>query len=268
MQRVPNIKQVVIVQNWLTPWWWDDQKPIPYPLQMLLQACPQGIQVAALILEEKPFVKTTTPPLPSQQWQRSLYQPAAGGGWVQCHEIWYDTTVLAPPKQFNGPVGKYQKLAYEFEKVSYQEHALWPLQIEALDRHHFDDKRNMPFTCPLPGCNTYIARAGEWSVHAAECHSGEWLKGSLTAALPEPLALTFKSRIEALRAIKDNIYRQHDKLYEHWQTLGEQKREEILQTWIDQLNNDPAWDTGEKAEESRLYTQFLQNIYAEGSSTH
>jgi hypothetical protein len=74
---------------------------------MLLQACPQGIQVAALILEEKPFAKTTTPPLLSQQWQSSLYQPAAGGGWVQCYEIWYDTTVLAPPKQFNGPVGRY-----------------------------------------------------------------------------------------------------------------------------------------------------------------
>jgi hypothetical protein len=126
----------------------------------------------------------------------------------------------------------------------------------------------MPFTCPLPDCNTYIARAGEWSVHAAEHHSGEWLKGSLTAALPEPLALTFKRRREALGVMKDNIYRQHDKLYEHWHTQGERKREEIQQTWIDQLTNDPTWDTREKAEESRLYTQFLQHMYPEGSSAH
>lgn len=254
IQKVPNVNQVVIVQNWLTPWPWNDQKPVAYPLQMLLQACPQPIKVTALVLEERPCTKTPTPLLPTQQWQRSLYQPAEGGGWVEVHEPRHNTTILVPPKPFNGPVGKYQKLAYEREKVSYQKYRLWPLQIEALDRHHFDHERNIPFTCLFPGCNTYIARAGEWSVHAVESHCGEWTNDSITALLPELLASIFRGRKKALVEMNDDLYRQYDKLAERWNTQGEQTRKEIQGMWIEQLKNDPAWDTGEKAEESRLWT--------------
>lgn len=104
---------------------------------MLIHACPLGIDVAAMVLEEESLDGSHTPRLPTDVWQRSLYRPTAGDSWVKSHESSGNTTVLPPSKQFKGPVGEFEGLAYRRERVSYQRYGLWPLMIEALDRHFF-----------------------------------------------------------------------------------------------------------------------------------
>jgi hypothetical protein len=86
VQRLPEAKQVVIVQSWLNPSWWRDEEPVAHPLRMLIQACPLGIDVAAIVLEEDSLAGIYNSFSPTDVWQRSLYRPVAGGGWMKSHE--------------------------------------------------------------------------------------------------------------------------------------------------------------------------------------
>jgi hypothetical protein len=261
VQRLPEAKQVVIVQNWLTPSWWRDKEPVTHPLRMLIQACPLGMDVAAIVLEEDSLAGNHTTLLPTDVWQRSLYRPAAGGRWVKFHERSGNTTVLPPSKRFKGPVGEFQKLAHRRETVSYQRYGLWPLMIEALDRHYFDKGRNTPFTCPVPGCTTYITRAGEWTVHAVELHCQGLGSMDCISLLPDKLRVIFKDRLNALSEVDSELDRQFVKLKQAWTSQSKENRREIQRRWMKQLKNDPDWDTGKKAGESRLWTQFWQQMY-------
>jgi hypothetical protein len=259
MQRLPNTKQVIIVQNWLTPSWRRDKEPVAHPMRMLIQACPPGIDVAAIVLENA-IADTHTPLLPTTMCQRSLYRPAAAGGWTKSHELEGSITVLPPTKQFTGPVGDFQRLANQREIISYQQYGLWPLMIEALDRHYFDKERNTPFTCPIPNCNTYFTRAGEWTVHAVELHCEAWHTENLTAILPDKLGAIFKQRFDALVEMGRSLDRQYITLKNNWMIQSEENQRDIKRRWMDQLRNDPAWDTGKKAEESRLWTEFWHQL--------
>jgi hypothetical protein len=262
IQRLPDAEEVVIVQNWTSPNSMEDQELVAHPLRMLIQACPPRIDVAAIVMEfDDSPVNTYTPLLPAKWWQRWLYQPAASGSWVKSHERWGNTTVLPPTKRFIGPVGEFQGLLYQRERHSYQKWGLWPLMIEALDRHHFDKGRNRPFTCPVPGCNTYIARVGEWSIHAAELHSQESRRGDPIALLPDELRVVFKERLGTLTEMGSELDRQHVRLFKDWTTQSKEKRREIQRKWMDQLKNDPNWNTGKKAGESRLWTRFWKQMY-------
>jgi hypothetical protein len=82
-------------------------------------------------------------------------------------------TILSPPKRFDGPVGQFANFQHEFSLVQLQEDGLWPLMVEALDRHHFYSGNHEPFTCPPSTCTVSFLKAGEWTVHAAESHYQE-----------------------------------------------------------------------------------------------
>jgi hypothetical protein len=261
VQRLPNVRRVVIVQNWATPSCWKDGEPVPYPLRMLIQACPAGIEVVAIVLEENASIDPHAPLPRTKKWQRSLYQPAATGGWVKSHQPWHNTTILVPAKSFNGPVGEFQRLQYEIERIRYQRYGLGPLMIEALDRYHFDKGRCIPFPCPMPSCNTVMARAGDWIVHAVELHYQAGISGQPLVGFPEQLRAVFKERADALAEKDNEVGRGYMELREDWNTHGKQRRREIQRRWIDQLKNDPAWETGEKPGESRLWTRFWQSMH-------
>ncbi|KAH7093586.1 hypothetical protein FB567DRAFT_515715 [Paraphoma chrysanthemicola] len=261
VQRLPSAKQVVILQNWRIPWWWQEDGPVARPLRMLLQACPNDIEGAALVLEESTAADELTSVLPTQRYHRSLYQLRAGGGWVKSRKTCHTSTILIPPKQFNGVVGRYHKLAYDVKRGRYQKYADWPLMIEALDRHHFEKKRDMPFICPFPNCDTHIAKAGTWTVHAVERHCMEWSKDTLMNLLPDELRATFKKRNDTRSEEEKQLDMEYRKLFEDWNAQGKHKRKETQHAWMNQLKNDPAWDTGEEAGKSRLWTQYWQRMH-------
>lgn len=74
-----------------------------------------------------------------------------------------------PPNHFNGPVGRFRKLQYQsYYHIHLQEYGLWPLMVEALDRHFFDRGCNASIAYPLPSYEVYFNQAGEWTIHAAD----------------------------------------------------------------------------------------------------
>jgi hypothetical protein len=258
-QRLPNVRKIVLNQYWQSPPWWE-HKAVMYPLRVLLKARPPGIEVAILVQERIDSVDIDNLASHTKKWQRSLYHPATGGGWIRCHKRRHDTTILIPNKQFNGPIGEYHRLGHDHERLWSQRFALWPLMIEALDRHHFDYGRNIPFTCPMSGCDAYMARSGEWMAHAVDSHCFHWSTRDFIPLLPDELRAIFEERVKSIEEMLDKIYQQYKKIEVDWNEQDKQKRREIQRSWMDQLKNDVAWDTGKKAGESRLWTEFWQRM--------
>jgi hypothetical protein len=102
------------------------------------------------------------------------------------------------PKHFNRLVGRFRKLGYQlYYNIRLQQHGLWPLMVEALDRQFFDLGRNTSFACPLPSCTAYFNQAREWTIHAAKVYYQEWER--LLEILPiTSMGAKLRKRNEAL----------------------------------------------------------------------
>jgi hypothetical protein len=166
-----------------------------------------------------------------------------------------------PPKLFNGPVGRFRKLRYQLHyNIHLQQYGLWPLMGEALDRHFFDLGRNTSFACPLPSCTAYFTQAGEWTTHAAKVHYQEWK--SLLEILPSTsVGAELRNRNEALEQKTKEVQGQFKDITDAWITGDETTQREIKRSWVEQINNDAAWETEEQGEKSELWRDFINSLY-------
>jgi hypothetical protein len=264
--RFPNIRKVILNQS-KGSYSRDDKNPFPLALQCLLQACPQRIECSLLYVEQKPQSVTEIPQWRTDAWQRCLFQYTDYRGWLKTEPERIRRTILMPPKQFKGPIGHYMGLRYQaHKKIPLQRLGLWPLMVEALDRCHFDEERNEPFSCPLSGCIAYFSQAGEWSVHAAEVHYREW--ENLLEILPSnSMGADLRERSQALDREKKQIQEKFGTIIEAWVVGDEVAQEKIQQSWIEQLHNDAAWGTQETGIKSELWAEFMQDIYMSIPST-
>ncbi|KAH8698077.1 hypothetical protein GQ44DRAFT_733407 [Phaeosphaeriaceae sp. PMI808] len=246
----PQVKRVVINQNGEAGIWRGDH-PVPRPLQILIQACPLAIQVSALVVEIQypPIASTSSTTLPTNQWQRSIYQLTAENKLVQL-ESRHSKTIIMPTRQFIGPVGKFERLRHQFSMLELQLYSLQALAIEALDRHYFDSGNNNPFSCPLRTCNAYFRKAGEWTIHAVNLHSQERICFSI---LPNEIRAMFEEREKSLRKSEKEAKVQLGKISQEWQKAEEDKRKGIERIWAEQLYN----NAGSYAGNNMVWEDFL-----------
>jgi hypothetical protein len=258
----PNAKRVMLNDS-REPRWSDKTLPVPYALRILTQHSPLHITTAALIVEEvgkNAAAHPGVPVAPTQQWQRSFYQPLASGAWATVPSAWPWKIILPPTKPFNGPVGKYRALEHKRDMIQLQHDGLWLLMVEALDRHHFHDGKNEPFSCPSPDCSAYFTQAGQWTIHAAELHYNEWVMEDRFCLLPLGLKREFEERARALQMQWDQVAQPAKSIRDRWHEQGGENQEEIKREWMTQLENDRAWDTGTTSSASRLWNDFLQRM--------
>jgi hypothetical protein len=172
-------------------------------------------------------------------------------------------TILMPPNKFVGPVGGFSELVYQcYKKIPFQRYCLWPLMVEALDRHYFDMGHDKSFLCPLSGCAAYFSQAREWTVHAAEAHYQEWMK--LLEVLPSSsVGDDLRDRNQALDRKTREVQDQFKEMKNAWSTGNETRRREIQHSWMEQLNSDAAWQTKEKGEKNMLWLEFMQYMQSE-----
>ncbi|PVI07714.1 hypothetical protein DM02DRAFT_700709 [Periconia macrospinosa] len=136
---------------------------------------------------------------------------------------------------------------------------------QALDRHHFDMGRNEPFSCPVASCTAYFSKSGQWTIHAAEEHYQEWKR--LLESLPSSsVGAGLRERNQALDRKTREVQEQYKEMKDAWKTGDEARRGEIQRSWIEQLDNDAAWET-EKKGTSELWNQFMEDVHTEHSST-
>ena len=261
-KRCPNVKRVFIDQNWLSSPRRMESQQVPRALRILIHSSPSDIQTSTFIVEETNDTPTVCSAsiLSTPTCQRSLYRPSAGGIWalVKSPQPW--KTILPPAKKFNGPVGRYQQLDYNRTLTQLQRNGLWPLMVEALDRHYFYMGNNELFSCPSSTCNAYFQKAGEWTIHAAESHYNDWVTRDRFSILPRELRVEFEEREKALGRKEDEIRRIFNNMRDDWREGSVRKQREKERGWIEQLEKDMAWNTGTTPKESRLWQNLLQQM--------
>jgi hypothetical protein len=256
--RFPCAKRVVVNHNWESQSIRQlDDEPVPSHLKVILEKCPDEIDVLILVLleVESGGCEQTAHPV-ANNWHRILYQLTNDGGWKKVTCGFERKTVLMPPKRFHGPVGEFKGLVYQGDRIRLQKEGLGALAIEAMDRHYFDKKDPEPFHCAVPGCDLYLERAGQWTQHAAEAHACELIPGFQFDILPNALQDIFKNRENSLDQEAKAVGRKLSKIFDDWNKKGDEKRRELQREWIYQLENDEAWDTGTKGRESEIWSQF------------
>jgi hypothetical protein len=260
--KFPNVKKVILNHNEERVSW--DEEPFPLALQLLLRACPQDIESSLLFLEKepKPPLLAGTADWRTGAWHRCSFQLAGDGEWHKSEPKTLRQTILMPPKQFKGPVGRYIELKYQcYHKIPLQRFGLWPLMVEALDRHHSGLGRNASFVCPLSSCTASFRQAGEWTVHAAKTHYQEWKR--LLEILPDSsVGARLKERSQALDRKTHQVQEQFKEIRVAWMAGDEATRTKIKRSWMEQLGSDAAWETKERGEESSLWVEFMQDLHS------
>lgn len=257
--RFPNVRKVILNHNEGSIRRQEDEEPFPLALQLLLRACPQGIKSSVLFFEknQEPQPVAETARRRTATWQQYLSQRTENGEWYKSETDSFRKTIMMPPKQFNGPVGRFNELGYQcYKKLRLQHFGLWPLMVEALDRHHFDMGRNVPFACPLPSCAGYFSQAGEWTVHAANVHNKEWKR--LLDVLPASTeGDNLRERSRVLSSKTREVHGKFQEIRNAWRRGNETTQREIKCSWMEQLNCDAAWETKDQGDMSRLWTDFV-----------
>jgi hypothetical protein len=162
-------------------------------------------------------------------------------------------------KRFRGPVGEFERLMYMGNRIMIQTFAFEALVVEALDRHHFDEGKLEPFSCPQPGCDAYFEKAGQWSKHAVDTRD-ELIFGKQFDILPDNLRGVFERHKNELERKSKMLNMEAKRMHAAWNKEGNEKREEMKRGWINQLENDEAWKTAQEARESGFLEYFSMMI--------
>jgi hypothetical protein len=265
--KFSNVEKVILNYNEERVSW--DEELFPLALQLLLRACPQGIESSLLFLgkEPKPHLQAGTADWRTGAWHRYSFQLSGDGEWHRSEPNNFRQTILMPPKQFNGPFGRYNELKYQcYHKIPLQRFGLWSLMVEALDRHHFDQHhfdlgRNASFACPLSSCTDSFPQAGEWTVHAVKKQYQE--RKRLLEILPDSsIGARLKERSQALDRKTNEVQEQFKEIRNAWMTSDEATRTKIKRSWMEQLGSYAAWETKERGEESSLWIEFMQDLHS------
>ncbi|KAH4034364.1 hypothetical protein HBI56_095730 [Parastagonospora nodorum] len=238
LKRCPNAKQVIINSCWAPRSPDTETRPVPRIWDMLVRHAPLQINTFAFIAEKVTKNSTARPShllSPTQEWQRSLYQPLACGSWrhVQSGRLW--KTILPPTKLFNGPR---------------QQDGLWMLMIEALDRHCYHKGENKPFSCPSVNL----------AVHTVEMHYNDWIAVNRFGILPVKVKREFEQQERALKEQSTQIIQSARHIQDSRISQDGARQKEIERRWIAQLENDSTWDTGTTPRVSRLWIDFVQQM--------
>ena len=261
-KRCPRVKRVVFNQQIMSGTDVEGTGNVPECLEVLIRACPKDIVAEAFIVEEREgrhWNNGTYSNFYKVECRTAHYRPLEGGSWEELEPTAKQYAVLVPGRLFRGPVGHFEKNYFLFRRRVVQEYAFWPLAIEALDRHHFDGGRNNAFQCPKTDCDVVFTKPGEWTIHAATTKHG-WarIEDGLFDILPTELRTVFEAKYNQMEAKREELSEESIKTFNNWNDRGEEKRKEMEQEFLQQLENDEDWATGEQAVEHQIWKNFIK----------
>lgn len=268
-EKCPRVKRVVFNQQIMS---WKDKEgtgTVPECLQELIRACPKDVVAEAFIVEKRegrPWNNGTYSDFYDVECRRAHYRPLEGDSWEEVEQISYRNAVLVPGRPFRGPVGDFEKFYFLCVRMSLQERAFWPLVVEALDRHHFDEGRNTTFQCPKAECNVVFTKPGEWTVHAATtAHGWARVEDNLFDILPTELRTVFETKYDQLESKRKRLSEESAKTFSDWNEKGGEKRAEMEQEFLQQLEYDEDWATGQRAVEHDIWKNFKRSMHPAGN---
>ncbi|CAI6342554.1 unnamed protein product [Periconia digitata] len=188
-----------------------------------------------------------------------FHRPIENGEWegvISSRVEW--KRIMMPPKDCQGPVGEWERWEYQDRKITRQIYGLSILSIEALDRYYFDKKDPMPFHCPFSGCEAYLRKPGQWTLHAAETHYQLLFKRRELDFLPDDLRKEFEERYKELNRQREEVIKHREQTIKAWVKGDSEKRGQIQREWVHQIDHDEKCYTGKKGVESILWYSFMQ----------
>jgi hypothetical protein len=219
---------------------------LPVDLKMMVEMCPEGIRASASFLKS---VADHGYLLERSLWRRDV---RATGEWQQVASSWMRHNILLPPKDFRGPVGAYDCTYYKLHRYCRQKTAAKLLVIEAVERHHFHERRK-PFNCFEPGCGSRFEEPGEWTLHALDnAHYP-------CTVVPEEV----KPLFDRHNSLLEHTYRQDrswDKIKADWGEEGSKERHNAEQAFLYQLDHDPLYAHGKSARECSKWFTYKLNL--------
>lgn len=258
--RLPSAKRVIITQSWASAPERLNRHAFSSCLDVLIRSSPPGINVRGLILEKEDPDDASIDRF-SHRWRRTLCQPARDGEWRKAEPSPVCTVVFMPVKEFNGPVGKFERLKFVRTKMKQRLNALGPLTLEYMERYHFGDDRSEPFSCPR--CDGLFRKAGQWTLHVLREHFWlvlDWAEGRGIEMLSEDVTNDLSTHKRNLDAEGYAIGADWLSIIREWNQGGDRRRREIRDGWIHQLENEAAWYTGQDALNSGLWRQFRSEM--------
>jgi hypothetical protein len=257
-ERFASVKRMVLYQTSAR----DPFKVSTY-ITRLLKACPPSIHANILITSgsmdivfKRGAIRSVSIVAPAGPIEKSLYRLSDNGELEKVAARRTYQTVLIPMRNFNGPVGQFEKVRIVQERTECQHRGLGATMIEALDRYHFDKDGPGPFDCPMRYCDEHFTQSGQWTLHAALGHVNDLIPGRQFEGWPEELRQRLRRRHMELLRLKEKNAMSIKRIKREWDDAGHDERMEIKQAWLEQLRNDPDWDTGVPAEDSPLWKRF------------
>ncbi len=240
--------------------------------------CPAGINIRASVLWAKnlpvePFVVVKrllwqrAPPPP----QDSKRTPGTVSTWDIVDGHWTRTSVMPPPKTFQGTLGEFSRLTYLGDIFTDRKTAVNLLVHAALERHHSDNRGDKltPSTCLSSGC---LARMEEtkmmeqrmqtyddWTVHVLSTNQYNDIHLP-DAVLPPAMKETFEKYF--LNLCREHKSRVEDPLRRLSLLWGDDPndplRVQIEDAVLDQIDKDPLYAAQVPAGESQLWRNYCR----------
>ncbi|KAL1601574.1 hypothetical protein SLS60_006489 [Paraconiothyrium brasiliense] len=255
----PNVRRVVLYQTSARNICFKS-KGLSVCLLRLWKACPPSVEATAFVawaaggpVFRRGRIRANGE---SMTIERSLYRLSDKGALEKVASRRKYQTVMIPMRTLDGPIGRFEKAKFIDERIQLQRRGLGVTMIEALDRHHFDDGGPGPFDCPMRYCREHFTEPGQWTFHAALEHVNDLIPGRQFDGWPEEFRQMFRRRHIELYRLKEKNDINVKRIQREWDDADDDKRKEIKEAWMEQLSNDPDWDTGVPAEDSSLWKRF------------
>lgn len=255
LRRFPSLVSVVFSDKMLQY----HETPLPHELVRIAEACPEGILVSVSSLHRYNRVQP-------QPMTRCLWQKEHNRAWVLVDTTWIPRSILAPNKNYRGPVGGFLRLENErINHLNYLQNALETLAVQATEAYYLHTLQK-PCICPSARCEQSFEKPGEWATHFTLCsalHDFDAAIDGLPLPLCEKPCAAFKRHDARLGDIQQQIEAKLAKMRSEWGQDGSEARENVTQRSLQQLRDDPMYAVERASKGSVVWQRYEQDMIDE-----
>jgi hypothetical protein len=263
-KRLPSVKRVVLSDHFPIEQqgYKDTRTPIAPEYAALIRACPPSFDLEVFVC------LTDTVRVQYDDIDR-LYKLVKGPEalWELVEDDFQRKLVKQGPKQFEGPVGAYQRLTHEKDLVTSQARGLRQLSMDLYIKYEFANDPDI-YVCPkTTGCGAPFSTLKEWKRHVlTERHDiilTQLLRNTEYTVSPTMPVDALDEYTAAVRT-RDNLWTKFEERCENYQKMwgeeGSSKRRQYELTFLAQLELDPEWEGSEPAKKCYVWENLQGNM--------
>ncbi|ORX98195.1 hypothetical protein BCR34DRAFT_607026 [Clohesyomyces aquaticus] len=242
-QRLPCATQVFLSRNSSCLPEFDAPREGHDSHELIAQRCPATVDVNVSVLENA---------LHNHKLVEWTLWRCGSESWERINSVWSHTSILVPPKEFRGHVGRYQSIQYRKARMKLRESGFFAPLVAATGRHYFEGGCE-PFICKKKACEAQFENADEWIVHAMAHGSCK------NSYVPGPLKAMFREDEDELPREELEVGMELGAL----RSLGRKvipRRRIAEKEFLDELEHDPLYRHMGLARECSMFKAFSKYL--------